>query len=55
MIATKNIMAFKELFMQIYILVFNKMNKDNLIDVQNKGSAENYCMEMDYEPNLNLK
>ena len=47
-IATENIMAFKELFMQTQTLVFNKINKDYSIDIQNEGSTKIYCMEMDY-------
>ena len=47
--ATENIIAFKELFMQMHTLVFNKINKDNSIDMQNEGSAEIYCMELDYQ------
>ena len=52
--ATKNIMAFNKLFMQMHTLVFNKINKDNSIDMQNEGSAEIYCMELDYQPNRTL-
>ena len=37
MIATENIMAFKELFMQMYTLVFNKINKDHSINIQNEN------------------
>ena len=62
-IAIKKIMAFKELlFVQMHTLVFNIIKKDNSIDIQNEGSAEIYCMEMNYEPTgtlnesfLNLK
>ena len=35
--------------MQMHTLVFNKMNKDNSTDIQNKGSAEIYYMEIDYQ------
>ena len=38
--ATKNIIAFKELFVQMHTLVFNKINKNNLMEIQNEGSAE---------------
>ena len=50
MIATENIIAFKELSMQMHILVSNKINKDNSKEIQNEGSAEKYFMEMDYQP-----
>ena len=40
--------------MQMHTLLFNKIKKDNLIDVQNEGSAEIYCMEMDYQPSGTL-
>ena len=50
MIATENIMGFIELFMHMHTLVFNKTNKDNLIEMQNEGCAEIYCKEMDYQP-----
>ena len=36
--------------MQIHTLVFNKINIDNSIDIQNKGRAEIFCTEMDYQP-----
>ena len=49
-IATENIIAFKELFMQMHSFVFNKINKDNSIDILNEGSAKIYCMKMDYQP-----
>ena len=49
-IVAENIMAFKELFMQIHALDFNKINKDNSIDAQNEGHAEIYGMKMDYQP-----
>ena len=48
--ATENIIAFKELFMQMHTLVFNKINKTNSIEIQNEGNAEIFFMEMDYEP-----
>ena len=48
MIATENIMAFP-LFMEMHTLIFNKINKNNSIDVQNKDSAKIYCMKMDYQ------
>ena len=33
----------------MHTLVFNKIKKDNLMEIQNKVSAEIYCMEMDYQ------
>ena len=40
--------------MQMHILVFNKINKSNSIDMQNEGSAEILYMEMDYQPTGSL-
>ena len=34
----------------MHTLVFNKINEDNLMEIQSEGSAEIYCMQMDYQP-----
>ena len=50
MIVTKNILAFKELLKQMNTFVFNKVNKDNSIGIQNDSSTDILTMEMDYQP-----